>query len=367
MRLRLLPPDSPVGWTPFAWLIYVSIFLFYGYLGNSPGEWVLDGVALVAFLVLYFRGFWVGGTALLRIVLAIVAIAVIVTPHNPGGSCFFIYAAAFAGEIAPPSRGIKWIAVIVGIVALQTITFDLPAHSWVPAVVFSILVGGSNVHFAEMRRKDQALIKAHELAEQLARTAERERIARDLHDLLGHTLSVIVLKSELAAKLADRNPARAAIEIREVEQISRNALAEVRQAIHGYRGEGLAAELENGRKALESAGVALEADVEPLPLGADEERALALGLREALTNIVRHARATACRVTLVREAKDIVLTVSDDGVGGELVEGAGLSGMRTRLGAIGGRLHVDGSSGGARLVLSVPAREAAAGGVLAAS
>ena len=77
-----------------------------------------------------------------------------------------------------------------------------------------------------------------------------------------------VLKSELAAKLADRNPARAAIEIREVEQISRNALAEVRHAIHGYRGEGLAAELERGRKALESAGVALQADVEPISLGA---------------------------------------------------------------------------------------------------
>ena len=366
MGLRLLPPDSPVGWTPFAWLVYVSIFLFYGYLGNTPGEWVLDGIALAAFLVLYFRGFWLGGTALLRVALAIVGIAVVVTPHNPGGSCFFIYAAAFAGEIAPPARAIRWIAVIVGIVAIQTWVFDLPPHSWLPAVVFSILVGGSNVHFAEMRRKDQALIKAHELAEQLARTAERERIARDLHDLLGHTLSVIVLKSELAAKLSDRNPARAAMEIREVEQISRNALAEVRHAIHGYRGEGLTAELERGRKALESAGVTLEADVEPIALGADEERVLALGLREAFTNIVRHARAAVCRVTLAREMNDVVLTVADDGVGGELVEGAGLSGMRTRLAGVGGRLQVDGTNG-ARLVLSVPAREAAADGVLAAS
>ena len=137
MRLRLLPPDSPVGWTPFAWLVYVSIFLFYGYLGNTPGEWVLDSIALAAFLVLYFRGFWVGGTALLRIALAIVGIAVIVTPHNPGGSCFFIYAAAFAGEIAPPARAIRWIAVIVGTVALQTLLFDLPPHSYLPAVVFS--------------------------------------------------------------------------------------------------------------------------------------------------------------------------------------------------------------------------------------
>jgi two-component system sensor histidine kinase DesK len=366
MRLRLLPPDSPVGWTPYAWLVYISIFIFYGYLKNDAAGWAIDGAALFAFLILYFRGFWVGGTALLRVALGIVAIAVVITPRNAGGSCFFIYAAAFVGEISPPSRSIKWIAVIVGIVVLETWLIDLPPQAWIPAVVFSILVGGSNLHFAELRRKDQALVKAHELAEQLARTAERERIARDLHDLLGHTLSVIVLKSELAAKLADRNPARAAVEIREVEQISRNALAEVRHAIHGYRGEGLAAELERGRKALESAGVALEADIEPISLGADEERALALGLREAFTNIVRHARAKTCRITLARESGRTVLAVADDGVGGELIEGAGLSGMRTRLAAIGGRLEVDGRNG-ARLVLSVPARGAADDGVLAAS
>ena len=121
-----------------------------------------------------------------------------------------------------------------------------------------------------MRRKDRALLKAREAVEHLAVVAERERIARDLHDLLGHTLSVIVIKSELAAKLADRDMARAVEEIRDVERISRTALQEVRRAIHGYRGERLQDELTNGRAALTAAGVTLDASVELV--GLDPEK-----------------------------------------------------------------------------------------------
>ena len=111
-----------------------------------------------------------------------------------------------------------------------------------------------------MRRKDRALIKAHEVAEHMATIAERERIARDLHDLLGHTLSIIVLKSELAAKVADRDLGRAIREIRDVERISRHALAEVRQAVYGYRGERFEEELATARTALDAAGVAFDVD-----------------------------------------------------------------------------------------------------------
>jgi signal transduction histidine kinase len=99
--------------------------------------------------------------------------------------------------------------------------------------------GGANIHFAEMRRKDATLRVAHQAVEEMARIAERERIGRDLHDLLGHTLSVIVLKSELASRLAESEPARAATEIRDVERICRDALAEVRKAVRGYGSEGL--------------------------------------------------------------------------------------------------------------------------------
>jgi two-component system sensor histidine kinase DesK len=366
--MRLLPPSSPLGWTPYAWLVYVSFFLAWAVAANTPADWLVDGPALLIFLALYFRGFWVSGAALLRIALAILAIGLVLAPRNPGASSFVIFAAAFLGETGPPRRAISWLLATVALVAIESWLLDLRLAFWLPAIVLSLVIGGSNIHFAEMRRKDQALIRAHEEAERLAAVAERERIARDLHDLLGHTLSVIVLKSELAAKLADRDPARAAAEIREVEHISRDALAEVRRAVHGYRGERLETELASGRRTLEAAGVALvtEGRIDPAALGADEERALALALREAFTNVVRHARATSCQVDLAGDTRTVRLTIRDNGIGGAAPEGAGLAGMRSRLAAVGGALRRDAASGTC-LVLEVPARARTSSGALAAS
>lgn len=366
MRLRLLPASSHLGWTPYAWLVYLSFFLVYAAFINSPRDWILDGAGLVLFLVLYFRAFWLRGTALLAAALAIAGIGVVLSLRNPGASCFFIYAAAFLGEVGPPAIAVRWLLALLGVIGVHTWIAGLTPHFWIPAAVISLLVGGTNIHFAEVRRKDRALIRAHQEAERLAKVAERERIARDLHDLLGHTLSVIVLKSELAAKLSDRDPARAAAEIQEVEHISRNALAEVRRAIHGYRGERLEDELDSGRRALTAAGVSLETEITPLTLEADEERALALALREAFTNVIRHARARQCRVSLHQDGAAVRLIIEDDGVGGSLAEGAGLSGMRARMAEVGGTLERDGRRG-TRLTLTVPLRQDAPAGALVAS
>jgi two-component system, NarL family, sensor histidine kinase DesK len=355
MRVRLLP-DSPLGWTPYVWLIYLTVYIVYALNQNDSAiDWAIDGAGLAAFLTLYFRAFWLRGTAMLKAALAIVALGVLLSPRNAGASCFFIYGAAFVGDAHRPAAAIRWLFVIVFILGLEAWLVPLPPQAWVPGIVFSLIVGGTNTHFAEVRRKDEALLKAHQDAEHLAAVAERERIARDLHDLLGHTLSVIVIKSELASKLADRDPVRAAQEIREVERISRNALNEVRQAIHGYRGERLAQELTNGRRALEAAGVALTDAIEPVALNANEERALALGLREAVTNIIRHARATHCHIALARDGAVVRLTIEDDGVGGVHADGAGLAGMKARLTSVGGRVG-QGGDHGTRLVLEVPMR-----------
>src|SRR5690606_2369705 len=231
------------------------------------------------------------------------------------------YGAAFVGDAVPkPSRAFAWIAGISAACAIEAVLVPLPPWAWIPGVVFPLIVGGSNVHFAEMRRKDAVLLEAHRAAEHLATIAERERIARDLHDLLGHTLSVIVIKSELASKLADRDPARAASEIRDVERISRTALQEVRRAIHGYQGERVQDEIETARNAFASAGVTLVTHITPFALEPDVERALALGLREAATNVIRHARANRCEITLEATARHVTLTIADDGRGGETAE-----------------------------------------------
>lgn len=354
MRVRLLPWNE-VGWTPFAWLIYLSLYILYAVsLAQTPIDWLIDGGVLLLFLALYFRGYWLKGRQLLLVAFAIVAIGVVMSPRNSGAGVFFIYGAAFLGYAARPAIAIRWLTVIIAIIALETWLMRLPPQTWIPASVFSLLVGGTNIHFAEVRRKDKALIAAKESEQAMAAALERERIARDLHDLLGHTLSVIVIKSELAAKLADRDPARAALEIRDVERISRQALQEVRGAVYGYRDLTVRQELASGRSALEAAGVTLDVDISQLETDDAVERVVALAVREALTNVLRHARARSCVVKASRAGRTITLTIQDDGVGGTAAEGTGLAGMRSRVAEVGGTITRDGTRG-TTLTITVPA------------
>jgi len=205
-----------------------------------------------------------------------------------------------------------------------------------------------------MNRK---LRKANEEIEHLAKVAERERIARDLHDVLGHTLSVITLKSELAGKLIDRDPLRAGKEIREVEEISRKALAEVRDAIRGYRSKGLSAELAQAKATLETAGVSVQLEAATtLQIPAMQESVLSLAVREGVTNVVRHARAATCRLRLEQHNGTCRLEISDDGQGFVSVEGNGLRGMRERVEMIGGTLERTNKSG-TMLVITLPVKD----------
>lgn len=222
-------------------------------------------------------------------------------------------------------------------------------------MLFSAINGGINLHFAEVSRGNARLRITQQEVERLAQTAERERIARDLHDLLGHTLSLITLKAELAGKLVARDPARAEVEIRELERISREALKEVRSAITGYRSEGLPAELARARLALESSGIQLEYFAVPVELPATEETVLSLALREAITNLIRHARATTCRITLEQTEEETRIEVRDDGQGAAAPDGVGLSAMRERIEGLGGRLeHRVGN--GTVLAMALPRR-----------
>jgi len=173
---------------------------------------------------------------------------------------------------------------------------------------------------------------------------------------------VIVLKAELAGRLlrdsASPDTARAAAEIGDVERTARTALAEVREAIGGYRARGLGAEIEAARRTLDAACVTLVAESTPTQnaaLSPQEETVLALALREAVTNIVRHARATTCTLRFATEGGQRWLLISDDGQQSELREGNGLRGMRERVESVGGQLSME-SSGGTRLLISLPLR-----------
>src|SRR5271165_4329961 len=187
-----------------------------------------------------------------------IMMAAVFIPLNGGSVGLLIYAAAAGGF----NHKFRWVlallAIEVGILLYYAARFHFDIGMWGSVLMLIVLVGLGNHHWAVSHCAQQKLRLANDEIEHLAKVAERERIARDLHDVLGHTLSVIILKSELAGKLMDRDPQRAGNEIREVEQISSQALSEVRDAIRGYRTRNLDAELAQARSTLETAGVKAE-------------------------------------------------------------------------------------------------------------
>ncbi|HXV74930.1 MAG TPA: sensor histidine kinase [Candidatus Polarisedimenticolaceae bacterium] len=352
--MRLLPSDPDLGWTPYAWLVYLPIFYVRPILaGAGVVEWAATIVATAIFFVLYFRGYWYRGRVLLPYVIGLASLGAVFSPFNPGASVFFVYAAAFIGFAGSPRSGVRVLSMLLVFVAAEAWLLDVEPSGWIPGLVFSALIGGVNIHYAEAKRRNARLGLAHEEVERTATAAERERIARDLHDLLGHSLSVITLKSELAGKLIDRDPERARREITEIEQISRGAMAEVRKVVTGFRARQLGVELTHARLALASADVDLEVESSPYDLSPAQESVLALALREAVTNVVRHAGATRCTVRMRQERGEFRLVVQDDGRGGNASPGSGLRGMAERVEALGGTLERDGSNG-MRLTVSLP-------------
>jgi two-component system sensor histidine kinase DesK len=193
----------------------------------------------------------------------------------------------------------------------------------------------------------------------LAVAEERERFARDLHDLLGHSLSVIALKAELAGRLLPHQPQQAADHVAELESVAREALAEVREAVSGYRQPTLAGELAGARMALEAAGIETRVRTPAAELPPDVEAVLAWAVREGTTNVIRHSGAQRCTIALAggRDGSGASLEISDDGRGadGDGGNGNGLAGLRERAALLAGHVETGRRrDGGFRLRVTVP-------------
>ena len=358
--IRLLPKNSEFNWALFC-VLYFGFFLIDPIAGHfSLLKWFFTILATVAFLLLYFGLFWVGNRQALLHVLGMVVLGVVYTPYNGGADTFFIFAAAVSPFILEnEADAIKFLLGLEAVILITWRVFHQSPWFLVFATGLSFVVGATNIHFAQRMRANRRLLRAQQEIEHLAKVAERERIARDLHDVLGHTLSVIALKSELAGKLMDRDPQRAGKEINEVEQISRQALSDVRDAIRGYRAQGLAAELARAKSTLETAGLTVQCDAaSTVQLPAMQESVLSLAVREAVTNVVRHAGARTCRLRLEQQNGSCRLEIQDDGRGGSSLEGNGLRGMRERVEALGGTLDRS-SAGGTTLTITLPVNEVA--------
>ncbi len=310
----------------------------------------------------------------------VAAVAGARSEHDPWGyvALSTMAAATFAGATHHSNQWLPtWIllanavpAVVRGRRLLVAVPLVAAASMWAAWVVepheatrmwsegfVVLLAGAASSAFAALL---DTVAELHRTRQELARVAvaeERERFARDLHDLLGHTLSVMVVKAQAVRRLAATDPDAVVGHAADIEQIGRRALGDVRQAVDAMRAPSLADELDEVRRALDAAGIATTVDWSATEPSGKADEVLAWVLREGATNVMRHSGATACRIELVESDGRLALSIADDGVGTPMtptVRLGGLAGLRDRLAAAGGELVVDRPHEGFRLVATVP-------------
>lgn len=356
LRARLVPEHLGLGWLPMLWLGYLS-FLFFPILFG----WIDEQATLVTlatipvFLWLYFRAYRSVGLAMLGPIAGMAMLAFVLQPFNSFANTYMVYVAASAAFLGSLSLALIVFGALLIVYTWQVLWLGQPA--FIPALTFIVGVPLciANWQWLLQHRKDAQLRLSHDEVRRLAQLAERERIGRDLHDLLGHTLSLIALKAELARKLFDRDAGAARTEIADVERVARQALAQVRRAVTGIRAAAMAPELASARLLLDGAGIEFSYQVTGVELPPAQETCMALVLREAVTNVQRHARAARVEASLRVDAGQVILTVVDDGRGGAEELGNGLRGMAERVSALGGELRVVSPPGhGTRLVARLP-------------
>ncbi|MBI1378577.1 MAG: histidine kinase [Frankiales bacterium] len=305
---------------------------------GSPVGTVVGLGLLVAFAVLYLVLVvlaWDRSPAGRRragaLAVVLLALALAVLPFaGPSGLTTFIFVAVVVQLVLPW----RWaILATVALVALEALVSRAAGWPDWGSYAFSIVAAGMAMFgVARMAERNRALVEAHEERAAYAVLAERERFARDLHDILGHSLTVIAVKSELAGKLVGLDPERARREVEDIERLARVALADVRATVGNYREVSLAAELASARSALEAAGVDpdLPSAVDAVP--GDLRELFAYVVREGVTNVVRHSGAGTCTVRLGPASVEVL----DDGRGGGPThDGHGLAGLRSRAAAAG--------------------------------
>jgi len=350
----LLPRGLEEPYSPYVWLIYLPLFfvpvIFYY---HSTWQLVATASICLVFLVLYFHCFWVSTQAKFWHIVGIIVLGVIAAYLTPTASTLFIYAAAMCHCLKNIKLSYQVLAGIVVIIVAISWLFDYEAYFYLPALVFSLLSGITTIYQQALNEKKQELVLSQKEAQRLAKVAERERIARDLHDLIGHTFSVITLKADLAGRLLDKDLAKAKVEIKQIEAISRDALSQVREVVSGYRSSDLLSELANAKNVF--ASLSIEFDYQLTGLSEAElevdmptNKELAIVLRELVTNIIKHAKATKVSVEVKKQDQGLVLLVQDNGQGmAELPDsslGFGLKGIQERISKLQGWVKLNAES-----------------------
>ena len=346
---------------PWLYLVYLSFF-FIGWVYDPPGllEIGLSIAALTGFIAIYIVAMRRRDWVVIPAVALCIALSVGFEPHNWGGAIFAIFGGAILARAIDPRIRNFGLVVLVVLIIIAMVWLGYPIL-FIVAVLGSLAMTVIGSAYGAWREIRDAQIESRRLvAERRATEAERARIARDLHDLLGQTLTMITLKSELTERLLDSDPERARSELSEIRAVSRKALAEMREAVTGLRHYSMSDAIHETSALLEAGGVTFRVEGELPNLPADHEAALVMGLREGSTNILRHSGATSATLSMSRKDDRICVALTDNGKGGvRLLGPGGLSGLAERLESLGGGLqtgsHDDGP--GTRLEMAFPLDE----------
>jgi two-component system, NarL family, sensor histidine kinase DesK len=369
------------------WLAYLIQPVAELFKHHHGVAWIAGGLVLtIAFCVLYLPVLMFSDTRLRLAAYGLAALAVMAAVacliYGKSWVPLWIYVSAAGGMVLTSVFDRRRASVGVFVIAALYLLFCRVTHldtgSTLAVLLPVLLIGLAMIGFRLQISLMRELAQARGTVAKLAANEERLRLARDMHDLTGQSLSMITLKSELAAKrLARLSPSqeRDAVltELGDIGRVSRQTLHDIREAVSGYRRPTLAIEVITARNALEAAGIELEDDAElTLCSGTfdpDAEAVLAWCLREAVTNVIRHSHARHCRIRLTGHDKQVSLQVTDDGRGfagldPDNPKGSGLHGISERLSAIGGRLSLgpaEGAGRGFRLTATVPVAMAETG------
>jgi two-component system sensor histidine kinase DesK len=340
---------------PAIWLAYLPLFFVPWFITlPSPAQIVGACAGLVLFLGLYLASIKAAGWQLVGLATACLLLSFALAFTGSNWTVIAVYAAAMIADLRPASRA----GLAVGGFALASAALAMatgqPPFYWVLGVFLMIMVGIGNISRAALQDKNSELTAAQVEVRHFAAAAERERIGRDLHDLLGRTLTLIAIKADLAARLTDNAPDKAAAEMRDIAAAAREGLAEVRGAVSGMTGASLAREIASAQAALAAAEIACKVEGDAKTIDPGTSAVLAMALREAVTNVIRHSGARNCRIALIQQPGGLELNVSDDGDGQAVRPGGGIAGLTLRLNAAGGDLAVEGDTRGTRLTARLP-------------
>ncbi|MBL4853185.1 hypothetical protein JYT93_00560 [bacterium AH-315-J19] len=331
---------------PAFYLVYLLFYVVpWFFQAPTLTDIIVFVVALLFFLPLHFIAFNKPSSKFVGVIIMTQAIGLIIAPFHGMAGVFHIYASVQAGFQRPVKRA----GILIALLALSFLLLSLfIRESWfeIAMVLFiGAVIGISCMASAEEMEHLEYLERTSVLDKQRAALEERERIAADLHDLLGHTLTMVALKSEVADKFLDTDIERARLEIREIRNEARAALSDVRQAVSGMSATTIKAEVERAKQALQAAGIDFKITGKLPDVNTHQDKVLGLAIREAVTNIVRHSKAQNAVLTFVQGENGLDISIKDDGIGGNFTPGAGLTGLRRRIESLGGHVEIQVNKG----------------------